>query len=123
MIRERWKPDPRPRWVTCIPSRNHPELVPDFARRLAHKLGLPFVGAVAKVRDNPPQKLQENSFHQCRNLDGVFEVTDAARPEPVLLVDDMVDSRWTLTVVAALLRRAGSPAVHPLALAATTRTG
>ena len=38
-----WSPDPTPKWVTCIPSLNHPELVPDFAARLADTLGLPFV--------------------------------------------------------------------------------
>ena len=37
---------------------------------------------------------------------------------PVLLVDDLVDSRWTLTVAGRLLRRAGAPAVLPFALAA-----
>ena len=37
---------------------------------------------------------------------------------PVLLVDDLVDSRWTMTVAARLLRRAGAPAVLPFALAA-----
>jgi ATP-dependent DNA helicase RecQ len=37
--------------------------------------------------------------------------------EPVFLVDDMVDSRWTFTVLAALLRKAGSGPVYPVALA------
>ena len=31
MTLERWKPDPPPRWVACVPSLNHPELVPGFA--------------------------------------------------------------------------------------------
>ncbi len=39
---------------------------------------------------------------------------------PVLLVDDMVDSRWTLTVAAWLLRSKGSGEVWPLALALTS---
>jgi len=39
---------------------------------------------------------------------------------PVLLVDDVVDSGWTLTVVAALLRQAGSGPVWPVALATTS---
>jgi ATP-dependent DNA helicase RecQ len=39
----RWGPKPAPAWVTCIPSRGAPDLVPDFARRLAAALGLPFV--------------------------------------------------------------------------------
>ena len=38
-------------------------------------------------------------------------------PGPVLLVDDLVDSRWTITVAARELRRAGAPAVLPFALA------
>ena len=101
-------------------SRQHPDLVPAFARRLAARLDLPFVGAVSKIRDNEPQKLQENRHRQCRNLDGVFAVPSAVPTGPVLLVDDMVDSAWTLTVVAALLRQAGSGPVWPVALAATT---
>lgn len=117
MLRERWQPDPTPAWVTCIPSRNHPELVPDFARRLAARLGLPFHPVIVKLRDNAPQKHQQNSFHQSRNLDGVFGLQDAPPASPVLLVDDMVDSGWTLTVAAALLRRAGAGPVWPLALA------
>ena len=36
---------------------------------------------------------------------------------PVLLVDDVIDSGWTATVVARLLRRAGASAVLPFALA------
>jgi ATP-dependent DNA helicase RecQ len=119
MFEERWQPSPAPTWVTCVPSRRHPELVPDFARRLADRLALPFVEAVTKERDNEPQKLQENSYHQCRNLDGAFGVVDVRRGEPVLLVDDMVDSTWTLAIISALLLRAGSGPVWPVALAST----
>jgi ATP-dependent DNA helicase RecQ len=36
----------------------------------------------------------------------------------VLLVDDLVDSRWTVTVAARALRFAGADAVLPFALAA-----
>ncbi len=117
MIEERWNPNPAPEWVTSIPSLRHPELVPAFARRVADSLGLPFVEAVAKVRENEPQKEQENRYHQCANLDGVFEIANDIPDSPALLVDDVVDSRWTLTVVAALLRRAGSGSVWPVALA------
>jgi ATP-dependent DNA helicase RecQ len=120
MIRERWRPDPPPAWVACVPSIRHPELVPGFARRLAQQLGLPFVDALSKVLDNPPQKLQHNRFHRCHNLDGVFEARDGIPSGPVLLVDDIVDSAWTMTVIAALLRQAGSGPVWPLALAATS---
>ena len=64
MITERWNPEPAPQWLTCVPSHNHPELVPDFARRLAKKLQIPFIEAIDKVRDNEPQKLQQNRYHQ-----------------------------------------------------------
>ena len=122
MVRERWRPDPAPRWVACIPSLTHPNRVPDFARRLAEALRIPFVAAVAKVKHNEPQQLMRNSFHQAHNLDGVFRVSGPLPAGPVLLVDDVVDSGWTLTVVAVLLRQAGSGPVYPLALA-TTATG
>jgi ATP-dependent DNA helicase RecQ len=39
----------------------------------------------------------------------------------VLLIDDMVDSRWTMTVASWLLRSNGSGVVFPLALALTGR--
>ena len=120
MISERWQPEPPPEWVTCVPSRNRPDLVPGFAGRLAAALGLPFEPIVAKVKDNEPQKAQQNRFHQCRNLDGAFAIQGAVPNGPVLLIDDVVDSRWTLTVVSALLRGSGSGPVWPLALATSS---
>jgi len=68
-----------------------------------------------------------NSSHvvniaQCHNLDGAFAVdaSGAEFTEPVLLVDDVFDSGWTLTLAVALLRQAGSGSVYPYALATTT---
>ena len=116
MLRD-WKPTPAPTWVTCIPSLNHPNLVPDFAARLADSLGLPFVPCIKKVCKNKQQKEMENSYHQAKNLDGVFEITGKCSNGPCLLVDDMVDSGWTFTVASALLRQDGCSAVYPMALA------
>jgi len=123
MILKRWRPEPVPEWVTCVPSLRHRTLVADFAERLAQKLGLPFREVVSKAMDNPPQKLQNNSFFQCRNLNNAFKVKKAIPNIPVLLVDDVVDSRWTMTVIAALLRQAGSGPVFPVALATTSTNG
>ena len=104
--------------MTAIPSLRHPDLVPDFARRLAGKLSIPYHACIQKVHDNKPQKDMQNSWMQANNLDAAFVLHAASMGAgPVLLVDDMVDSRWTFTVVAALLRQAGCPAVIPLALA------
>ncbi|EOS8314927.1 RecQ family ATP-dependent DNA helicase [Vibrio parahaemolyticus] len=120
MILERWELEERPTWLCCVPSRNHPELVPDYARRLAERLGLEFVDVIQKVRDNEQQKFQQNRFHQCRNLDGAFEVQESIPEGPCFLVDDIVDSGWTLTVIAAKLQQAGSGKVYPVALASTS---
>ncbi|MDJ1179641.1 RecQ family ATP-dependent DNA helicase [Roseofilum sp. BLCC_M91] len=113
-----WRPQPFPTWVTCVPSLKRPELVPNFAQRLAHQLNVPFVPVVRKVRQNKEQKEMNNSYQQAHNLDGVFTIdTWSGLGGPVFLVDDIVDSRWTFTVISALLKRAGSGAVFPLALA------
>jgi len=50
----------------------------------------------------------------------VFEIDDEIPHTPVLLVDDVIDSGWTVTVLAALLRQTGSEAVYPVALASTS---
>ncbi|KEF42159.1 MAG: ATP-dependent DNA helicase RecG [Cyanobium sp. CACIAM 14] len=116
---QQWRPAPPPEWVTCIPSRRHPTLVPAFAAQLAAALGLPFVPALEKVRDTAQQKAMENSTQQARNLDGSLAITGPIPTGPCLLVDDMVDSRWTYTVAAWLLREHGAGPVFPLALAQT----
>jgi len=113
-----WMPEPAPTWVACIPSSRHPVLVPDFAARLAAALKLPFVACVEIAREHREQKYMSNSFHQAQNLDGAFRVNPDGLPDgPCLLVDDTIDSKWTMTVASALLRQAGCPVVFPLALA------
>jgi len=119
LLRE-WNPQPEPAWVTSIPSLRHPDLVPDLARRLAAVLNLPFEVVLERIDDRPEQKTMANSTQQARNVDGSLVVN--ARPMrtmPVLLVDDMVDSRWTITVATWLLRSYGCGEVFPLALALT----
>jgi ATP-dependent DNA helicase RecQ len=117
LVRE-WTPQPAPVWVTCIPSLRHPDLVPDFARRLAAALNLPFHAVLGKTDDRPEQKSMANSTQQARNIDGSLRVIAGVLPTgPVLLVDDIVDSRWTFTVAAWLLRSHDSGDVWPLALA------
>lgn len=145
LIRDKWKPQPPPEWITAAPSRNRPALVADFAQRLAKQLGVPFVAVIHKQRENQPQKDMRNSVQQLRNVLDAFEVP-GQQPEglvqsvvwnagrllgrvgpipsgPVLLVDDMVDSGWTLTLLAVLLRLRGSGPVHPFALAKASPRG
>jgi ATP-dependent DNA helicase RecQ len=115
---QRWQPNPFPTWLTCVPSLTRPELVPSFADRLARKLNIPFVPCVKKIKQNRPQKEMKNSTQQAKNLDGAFAVSRwQGMAGSVFLIDDMVDSGWTFTVIAALLRQSGSGKVFPLALA------
>ncbi len=119
MISE-WNPQPAPTWVTCVPSLRHPDLVPNFAQRIASALDLPFHMVISKTDDRPEQKTMANSTQQARNIDGSLSLDTHPVPSgPVLLVDDMVDSRWTLTVSAWLLRKNGSGEVWPIAISQT----
>jgi len=119
MIANDWKPWEVPGWVTSVPSTRHARLVPNFAERLAQRLQLPFSPAVIKADDHAPQKSQKNNYHRCSNLDGTFQVRKGLvfHGRPVLLVDDIVRSTLTVTVIAALLQEAGSGPVFPCGLA------
>jgi len=123
MVGETWRPDPAPQWITAVPSLHRPGLVRRFAERLASKLGLPFVAVVSKTRDTRPQKEMHNNVQQIRNLLGAFAVTAPVPRGPVLLVDDVMDSGWTLALLAICLRRQGSGLVYPLALAKASPRG
>jgi ATP-dependent DNA helicase RecQ len=103
-------------WVAAVPSRRSGDLVPDFARRLADALGLPFADAIARVGDAPPQREMANSAQQVANVRGQFAVAADLPPGPCLLVDDRRLSGWTLSMVGGQLRRKGVPAVFPFAL-------
>ena len=119
LIRKRWRPDPFPTWVTFVPSLLDPALLTHYSQRLAGALGLECQAVVAKVRDTQPQKLMQNSVQQYRNVRGAYQVTGPVPCGPVLLVADIVDSRWTVTAIAWKLREAGAEAVLPFALADT----
>ena len=112
----RWDWRERPAWVTSVPSRRHPKLVEDLAARIAEVGRLPLHRVLERARAGPPQIEMANSAHQCRNVHGAFALAASVPTGPVLLVDDAADSKWTLTIVGALLREAGAGPVHPLVL-------
>jgi len=112
-----WGPEPRPAWVTAVPSVRAPELVASLAARVAAGLGLPYRPCLEPVRETRPQREMQNSAQQHGNVAGAFAIAGAVPPGPVLLIDDVADSRWTLTEVGTVLRAAGSGPVLPLVLA------
>ena len=72
---------------------------------MASRFGLPFVPVVERVRATEPQELMANSAQQYGNVADAFAIKGDVPSGLVFLIDDIVDSRWTLTVVGQLLRR------------------
>ncbi|MFV2017711.1 DEAD/DEAH box helicase [Micromonospora sp. LOL_023] len=117
----------RPVGVVGIASRTRPELVASTARRIAEVGRLPLLGFVEPTwAQAPPVVGRGNSAQRVRAVHDAFgtppELAAALSglTGPVLLVDDLVDSGWTLTLVARLLRQSGAPAVLPFTLAVTS---
>ena len=108
-------------WITPVTSKRHPKLVPDFAKRLADKLDIGYFEGIKKL-DAEEQKKFENSDGQYKNANDSFEIIQIKK-ENILLVDDMVDSRWTFTVCAMKMREMGSGDIYPFALANTAGRG
>ncbi len=108
-------------WITPVTSKRHPKLVPDFAKRLADRLGIGYFEGIKKL-DAEEQKKFENSDGQYKNANNSFEIIQVKK-ENILLVDDMVDSRWTFTVCTIKMREMGSGDIYPFALANTAGRG
>ena len=108
-------------WITPVTSKRHPKLVPDFAKRLADRLCIGYFEGIKKL-DAEEQKKFENSDGQYKNANDSFEIIQVKK-ENILLVDDMVDSRWTFTVCTMKMREMGSGDIYPFALANTAGRG
>jgi ATP-dependent DNA helicase RecQ len=106
--------------VVFVPSLD-PNRTPveNLAGRLAELLHVRVSDCLVKLRHNAPQRLMENSAQQLRNVDEVFGIRGKAPTGPILLVDDVVDSRWTMTVLGDLLLAAGSGPVYPFTVGKT----
>jgi ATP-dependent DNA helicase RecQ len=121
-----WDWAERPAAVVAVPSRRRPRLVTGLARGLAGLGRLPYLGELSLISGGPTGGPGGNSAFR---LAGVWqrivvgaelrEQLRALGPVPVLLVDDLADSRWTMTVAGRELRLAGASRVLPFALALT----
>lgn len=101
--------------LTYVPSLRS-DLVKDFAQRVARSANLRFLELLEKT-PAPQQKDMENSAHQCQNAFDSFRAIQVQAPEKLILIDDVVDSGWTLTVCGCLLTERGCKEVFPFALA------
>lgn len=117
LIQADWIPEPTPEWLAFVPSASTEGIVQDFAERLGAALQLEVVDCVQRVRDTTLQEQLNGSFEKCANVRNAYAIDGSVEPGPVLLVDDIVASRWTLTEVGLQLSKSGVETVHPFALA------
>jgi len=127
-----WDWDERPVAVATLPSRSHPELIASLGRRIAEIGRLPYAGSLQYAAQAgvpaalaPPRRgRQSNSAQRLQVVWQAMSIPSPVREVlvsvggPVLLVDDRIETGWTMTVAAELLRDAGVPAVLPFVLAA-----
>lgn len=122
-----WDWAERPAGVVTLPSHSRPELIGSLAQRIAAIGRLRPLGSLAYAGAGAgPGPRRHNSAQRVRSLWDAFTVPPtvgdaiASLGGPVLLVDDQIETGWTMTVAARLLREAGASAVLPFALAVTT---
>ncbi len=121
-----WEWEERPAAVVSVPSLTRPRLVRQIAEGLARVGRMQDLGSLDLAPDARVLHGARNSAFRVAALADRFHVGEelatqlaALAGAPVLLVDDEIDSRWTMTLAGRALRRAGSGPVLPLALAQT----
>jgi len=121
-----WDWAQRPAGVVTLPSRSRPRLVQSLGGRIAEIGRIPLLGGLAYRGDAGAGNRQYNSAQRLRSVWHELTAPEPLRAAvaglggPVLLVDDRIETGWTMTVAAKLVREAGAPAVLPLTLAVTT---
>lgn len=118
-----WDWHTRPAAVVAMPSRARPVLVASLAQGIAEAGRIPWLGSLGLTGSGPANS-GGNSAYRLAGVAASFVVEPelaakiaAQGGAPILLVDDLVDSRWSLTVAGRLLRQAGAGPVLPFALA------
>jgi ATP-dependent DNA helicase RecQ len=121
-----WDWAERPAGVVTVPSRTRPRLIGSLAARVAEIGRIPHLGGLDYASGSHPDRPPAHQYNSAQRLSALWHelvipapVRDAVAglAGPVLVVDDLVQTGWTMTVAARLLREAGAPAVLPLALA------
>jgi ATP-dependent DNA helicase RecQ len=123
-----WDWAQRPAGVVTLPSRTRPALIGSLAAHIAEIGRIPNLGALGYRPGTRLDRPAGRQYNSAQRLAAVWRELTVPEPVgdavarlggPVLLVDDRVESGWTMTVAAKLVREAGAPAVLPFALAVT----
>jgi len=114
---DEWEPSPAPTWLTSIPLWDDTGQVTALAEQIAAALELPYVEALEQAGAVQPREEFANSYQKRWNVEDTLTATDGVRAGPVLVVNDLADSRWAFTEASFVLRDAGSGPVYPFALA------
>jgi ATP-dependent DNA helicase RecQ len=122
-VLKEWHWERRPTAVATMPSRRRPGLITSAGERLATLGRLEWLGALDRIAAFDQQASRTNSAQRVRALHAAFGVDARQRAaleqgdHVVLLLDDLIDSGWTIALATRELRRAGAAAVLPLAFA------
>lgn len=113
-----WEWETRPTAVLALDSDTHPLLITSLAGELARLGRLTDLGVLRYAPQRRPVTAA-NSAYRVAALHGAWASPEAvgAVDGPVLLVDDVTDTGWTLTMASRLVRAAGAAEVLPFALA------
>jgi ATP-dependent DNA helicase RecQ len=120
-----WSWAQRPAAVVALPSSTRPRLITSLAGQIARVGRIPHLGTL-EYAEQVGRARQHNSAQRLAAVWNAITVPDAIRAElallagPVLLIDDLIDTGWTMTVGSLRLREAGASAVLPLVLATVT---
>ena len=121
-----WDWSQRPAGIVTMPSRIRPVLITSLGERIAQLGRLPYLGSLGYASPDGPGPRRHNSAQRLHSLWHALTIPDDLRRAlsqltgPLLLIDDRIETGWTMTIAANQLREAGAPAVLPLALAVTT---
>ncbi|GAA0461626.1 DEAD/DEAH box helicase [Actinoplanes capillaceus] len=113
----------RPAAVVSVYSQRHPQLIHSLAEHIATVGRLPMLGMLESTTSPDASGHRGNSAQRVRALHDAFTVPPVIAADlpalsgPVLLIDDLVDSGWTMALAGRALRKAGAPGILPLALA------
>ncbi|MDH6243767.1 RecQ family ATP-dependent DNA helicase [Mycobacterium sp. OTB74] len=114
-----WGWETRPVAVMGLDSDGHPQLIRSLVDRLAELGRLQNLGTL-QYRPQRRPVTAANSAYRVAALADSWDIPTLDMTGPVLLVDDLADTGWTLTMAARVVRAAGAPAVLPFAIASVS---